>query len=125
MISLCSGKLSQVFMELIDTHAHLTSSDILPNLDAILARAQTAHLQYIINVCLDLASLQAGLDLEKRCAWIRTAGGTHPHDAAKDGDANFDGFAAAARSGRLVAIGETGLDYHYEYSPRPAQQKLF
>ena len=112
-------------MQLIDSHAHLTSSDVLPRLDPILERAQAAQLFRIVNVCTDIKSLEAGLELEKRCPWIRNAGSTTPPDAETAGAAHFGSFAAAARSRQLVAIGETGLDYYYQPSNPKIQQEFF
>ena len=63
---------------LIDSHAHLTSTDRLPDLEAILERAKEAHVHQIINICTDPRSLEVGLALEKRCPWIRNAGSTPP-----------------------------------------------
>lgn len=108
-------------MQLIDSHAHLTS---LLHLEKILERAKESHVHQIVNICTDVLSLEAGLALEKRCPWIRNAGATPPQDLEKEGVSAFDSFAAAARTNRLVAIGETGLDYYYKHST-PSVQKEF
>jgi len=109
---------------LIDTHAHLSSPDELLRLEAILERAKKSHVQQIINICTDPASLEAGFALEKRCPWISNAGATTPHDVDFEGASAFEAFAQAARSHKLVAIGETGLDYYYKHSNPSAQKEL-
>ncbi len=111
-------------MKLIDTHAHLTSPELLPNVDALVERAKLAHLEHIVNICTDPISLKEGLLLEERVPWIRNAGATTPHDVEKEGEECFPLFEQAARAGKLIAIGETGLDYYYEHSNREMQQKF-
>lgn len=111
-------------MQLIDTHAHLTSETLLPAVDSILARAREAHLERIVNICTDPKSLREGLLLSENEPWISNAGATTPHDVEKEGESCFALFAEAAESGKLVAIGETGLDYHYEHSNRKVQQQF-
>lgn len=111
-------------MRLIDTHAHLTSETLLPKVEEILGRAKLAHLERIVNICTDPASLQAGLLLAEKHPWIYNAGATTPHDVEKEGEECFAVFEEAARQGKLIAIGETGLDYHYEHSNRNIQQQF-
>ena len=111
-------------MRLVDSHAHLTSPDVIPRLDGILERAQAKHLYRIVNICTDPKCLEEGLALEKRNPWIRNAGATTPHDVEKEGTSAFEIFAAAARSHQLIAIGETGLDYYYHHAKRSIQQEF-
>ncbi len=109
---------------LIDSHAHLGSSEMIPQIEDVLKRAKAAHVEHILNICTDPQTLCEGISLSKRYSWIRNAGATTPHYAEIDGDKDFSLFAEAARQGFLAAIGETGLDYHYEYSPQSFQKKL-
>lgn len=111
-------------LRLIDTHAHLTSQALLSSLDEILLRAKAAHLQRIVNICTDPSSLRAGLLLQEKESWISNAGATTPHDVEKEGESCFSLFEKAALDGKLIAIGETGLDYHYEHSNRKTQQEF-
>jgi TatD DNase family protein len=90
----------------------------------ILQRAQTAAIASIINICTDPTTLAEGIALHKRIPWIVNAAAITPHDVAMESESSFQTIAAAARSGELVAIGETGLDYHYERSPRTLQQEV-
>lgn len=110
--------------ELIDSHAHLTGSVIFDQLDLILERAQQAGVKAIVNICTDCLSLERGLALSKRCPWIYQAAATTPHDVEKEGEQVFEVMAAAARSGQLKAVGETGLDYYYEHSNRDIQKQF-
>jgi len=108
--------------EYFDSHAHLTSESLLPHLDPILARAREAGVARILNICTDPASLAAGLALASRRPEIQNAGATTPHDVATDGNLAFPIFEQAALTKQIAAVGETGLDYHYEHSPQDIQK---
>lgn len=107
---------------LIDSHAHLTSSLLYDTVDDILSRAQGAGVKSIVNICTDPLSLERGIELSQSYPWVYQAAATTPHDVEKEGEAAFETLAAAARQGHLVAVGETGLDYHYEHSNRDIQK---
>lgn len=110
-------------IKLADSHAHLSYEGIYEEIDAILARAKDRGVTSIINICTNALTLERGLEISSRYPWIRTAASTTPHDVAKDGEAFFPIVKQAAENGLLAAIGETGLDYYYEHSPRDLQQK--
>ena len=107
---------------LIDSHAHLTSPEVLPHLDRILTRAKVAGISHILNICTDPGSLREGLLLSLNHPNIQNAGDTTPHDVLAEGESAFAHFETAVREGKLSAVGETGLDYHYEHSPKDLQQ---
>lgn len=107
---------------MIDSHAHLTGQAVYEQVDAMLQRAQEAHVEAIVNICTDRLTLERGLLLVQRYPWVHNAAATTPHDVEKEGEAEFDFIAQNARSGHLVAVGETGLDYHYQHSARHIQQ---
>lgn len=105
---------------MIDSHAHLTSAVVFPDVEAVIERAKSAGVEKIVNICTDKVSLKEGLDLAKRHKGIYNTAATTPHDVETDG-AHFFPFVEEA-IGELVAIGETGLDYFYEHSPKKLQQ---
>lgn len=107
----------------IDSHAHLTGPDVIDHVEEMLQRAEQHGIKAIVNVCTDQASLDKGLALAKRHRWIFNAAAATPHDVAKIGDSFFPFVARLAREGGLIAIGETGLDYHYEHSPKDLQKE--
>lgn len=109
-------------MGFIDSHAHLTSPEIGADVDKIVDRANLAGVKAIINICTDRLSLEEGLALSKRKKGIFNTAATTPHDVAKEGESFFPFVQAHAKE--LVAIGETGLDYYYEHSPKKAQQEF-
>lgn len=106
-----------------DSHAHL-SSDLFLESESLIRRAVAAKVSRIVNICTDIASLQNGLILAKTHPELVNVGATTPHDVEKEGEVAFPEFEKAAKSNLLVAIGETGLDYHYEHSPKKLQQSF-
>ena len=107
----------------IDSHAHLTGPDVIDHVEEMLQRAEQHDVKAIVNVCTDQASLDKGLALSKRHRWIFNAAAATPHDVSKIGESFFSIVARFAREGGLIAIGETGLDYHYEHSPKDLQKE--
>ena len=108
----------------IDSHAHLTVPSVIDHVEEVLGRAGQKQISKIVNICVDSASLQKGLLLAQRHSSVFNAAATTPHDVAKEGDMFFPQVREAAKSGQFVAIGETGLDYHYEHSPREKQKEF-
>lgn len=106
----------------IDSHAHLTSHDVLPQIDGVIARASAAKVNRIVNICTDETTLREGIALKKRFPFVYNAAAATPHDVEKIGEQFFPLVSKAAESGDLIAIGETGLDFHYEHSNRAVQQ---
>jgi TatD DNase family protein len=109
---------------LIDSHAHLCSTELAEDLHAILERAGAAGVEKIVNIATNPDELARGLALSKRYPWIYNAGSTTPHDVAGEGERCFEFFAAHARRGDLVAVGETGLDYYYWRESAALQQEF-
>ena len=107
----------------IDTHAHLTSDALIEHTQQILTRAQAAKIDKIVNICTDEKSLKAGLLLSRENPWVCNAAATTPHDVEKDGESFFPLVELAIHNKQLIAIGETGLDYHYQHSSKDNQQK--
>ncbi|MBS0615154.1 MAG: TatD family hydrolase [Verrucomicrobia bacterium] len=103
---------------LIDSHAHLSAPPLIDHAEEILQRAQQAHISAIVNICTDESSLEKGLILSQRHPWVYNAAAVTPHDAA-----THQNFLPLIRKhvSKLVAIGETGLDYYYEHSPKEKQ----
>jgi TatD DNase family protein len=114
---------------LVDAHAHVAEPDCDADRAAVLARAAAAGVTTIVCVGAtgsvdsnDPAVALAGTHGDVR---IVVSVGIHPHDAATADDAAFEKLRALAARPGVVALGETGLDYHYDNSPRPAQRDAF
>ncbi len=108
----------------IDSHAHLSEPPLLPHIGEIMRRAKAAQISRIVNICTHPQALIDGLLLSESYPEIVNVGCIPPHDVETQGEGDFSFFADAARSGKLVAIGETGLDYHYEHLPRELQHAV-
>ncbi|MCF7806677.1 MAG: TatD family hydrolase [Simkaniaceae bacterium] len=108
----------------IDSHLHLSSQAFIDDSEQVIERAKAAGVSRLINICTDVVTLQLGLKLSERYPMIYNAGATTPHDVEALGDKEFDAFEQAARQEKLIAIGETGLDYYYEHAPKKIQQQF-
>lgn len=105
-----------------DTHAHLTCDALYKDIDALLQRAKCANITKIANICTDPITFERGLKIAEENPWLYNVGATTPHDVLKEGETAFPIFEKAAKSKQLIAVGETGLDYYYEHSPKELQQ---
>jgi len=112
-------------MELIDSHAHLDAGQFARDLPQVLERARQRGVKYIITVGTDLSSSIKAIEIASRYPFVFASVGVHPHDADKVEGTTLKKLGELARQPRVVAIGETGLDYYRNYSPRPKQQQLF
>ncbi len=110
---------------MIDTHAHLDDAAFSGDLPGVLERAQVAGVDRILAVGTDLPSSRAAVALADGHQSIWAAVGVHPHDAGKLYPADLDELRELARGDRVVAIGETGLDFYRNLAPREAQIAAF
>ena len=112
---------------LIDTHAHLDDERYDKDRDEVIKRAKEAGIEYIITVgCLrDKNDLERAVGLSVKYDFIRPAFGIHPHDAKDVSEDSLNTLRETAIKCDVAAIGETGLDYHYEHSPKDIQKNLF
>ena len=108
----------------IDSHAHLTSDTVLPHIDAILKRAREKGVEKVVNICTDERSLKEGLRLAQTYPWIYNTAATTPHDVDQEGESFFPIVRKCAQEKKLIALGETGLDYYYEHSRKEVQKKF-
>jgi TatD DNase family protein len=104
-------------MRLVDSHCHLQAERFDGDVDTVLDRARAAGLERILVPGWNVASSERALALVGRVAWLDAAVGIHPHDAAKVNDAGWEQIVAWAADERVVAIGETGLDFDRVFSP--------
>ena len=113
---------------LVDSHAHLDFEDYAGDLDAVAARARAAGVERVVLIGLWRAPGSFGNALElaaKDPGYFSPTVGIHPHECAKVPEDDWRAMEALARDARVVGVGETGLDFHYDYSPRPVQEVSF
>ncbi len=111
-------------MDFIDSHAHLTDQNVYENLDEVVKRAKKANVTKIINICTDKDSLEKGLLLSEKYDFIYTAAATTPHLVETQGEDFFPIVEKAIIDKKIIAVGETGLDYYYEYSKKEVQKNF-
>src|SRR4051812_3039008 len=104
---------------MIDSHCHIDGERFAADLPEVLARAREAGVVRMVCVGAghDLSSARASVALAEREADVYATVGVHPHDVAKMTDGDWDELARLAVHPRVVGVGETGLDFHYNYSP--------
>jgi len=112
-------------MELIDTHCHLTFDDLAGDIPAILERSKAAGVTGWITVGTDPNENQKAIDLTNRVENLYAATAIHPHDAKTVTRETIAELKELAQNPKVVAIGETGLDYYYDNSPRQDQRRVF
>jgi TatD DNase family protein len=110
-------------MTWFDTHCHLDSQYNPEGPDAVLARARRAGVSAFLCIGVGgMAQAEQALSIAERHADVYASAGVHPHDAARDGALDF---SALWSHPRVLAVGEVGLDYHYDHSPRDVQAEVF
>src|SRR6478736_3442266 len=112
---------------MIDSHCHLDFADFEADRAAVLARAREAGVTAFVDIGSgrDTSSAREAVALARAEPDVFAAVGVHPHDAAAMTEADWVELEALARAPRVVGVGETGLDYHYDLSPRPAQREVY
>jgi len=111
---------------MVDSHCHIDMPQFDADRDEVVARARAAGLaeMLVIGEVDEGQALQRSLRVAERYGLPATAG-VHPHQARLAEAATYDEISGLAREGRIVAIGEMGLDFHYDYSPRETQREVF
>ena len=110
---------------LVDSYCHLDFPDFASELDAIVARAAQAGVGHMVTISTRVRRHDQVLAIAERFANVTCSVGTHPHHADEELDITAADLVARAVHPKVVAIGEAGLDYHYDNSPRDAQEQGF
>ncbi len=109
----------------IDSHAHIFYEDFRADLDGVMARAAASGIAAIVCPGTNLATSRESVELAGRFTSVWATVGIHPHEASTADGKTFDELLALSADPRVVAIGEIGLDYHYDFAPRDVQRELF
>ena len=110
---------------LIDSHVNLHAPQFADDREAVIQRARAAGVALMVTISDRLSSLPAIRAISDANADIWHTVGIHPHEAKDEPDLQAERLVALADHPRTVGIGETGLDFHYDLSPRPVQAKVF
>jgi len=108
---------------LVDSHCHLDFPDFKDELDGVVTRAKAAGIGRMVTISTRVRRQDGLLAICERFADVFSSVGTHPHYAHEELDVDADDLVARTRNPKVVAIGEAGLDYHYDNSPRAAQER--
>ena len=106
---------------LVDSHCHLDFPDFAAELDEVVARARAAGIGRLVTICTRVRKHAQVLAVAEKFPEIYCSVGTHPHNAHEELDIDAKALIALTKNPKVVAIGEVGLDYHYDNSPRDAQ----
>lgn len=112
-------------MVFVDTHIHLTDRRFEADLDAVLERSRAAGVTAWMTIGTSPFDADAAAALAERVAGVFFAAGMHPHHAADWNDGSAERLRAILSSPRALALGEIGLDYHYDFAPREVQRRVF
>ncbi len=110
---------------LIDSHCHLDYLERDQDLDAVVARAARAGVGAMVTICTKLTEFEKVRAIAERYRQVYCTVGVHPHEAAEEGQGDPARLIALAEHPKVIGIGETGLDYYYEHSPRGPQRDSF
>lgn len=110
---------------LFDSHAHLNNKMSDKDRAAMVAAIEASDLDYVMDIGFDLASSKLAADHAAKYPWCYAAAGFHPHDAENMDDMDLIMIKGLAKKNKVMAIGEIGLDFHYDRSPRDIQREVF
>ena len=112
-------------MFLIDSHAHLDFRRFDKDRELVIQRAREKGLAAVVNIGTDLDASRASIELAEQYAFIYASVGVHPHGAKAVTPPLLDRLRSLAQHQKVVAVGEIGLDYYRDLSPRPVQRRVF
>lgn len=110
---------------MIDSHCHLTYPQLASQFDGVLERARAAGVERMITIGTSVADAARAIALCRRHDHIRCAVGIHPHHSNEAAPGDIERLAEMEREPVVLALGEMGLDYHYDFSPRDVQRRIF
>ena len=114
-------------MKLVDSHCHLDDEKFVPDFEQVLQRALDAGVERLMAIGTGDGppDLEVAVRLADAYPFVYATVGVHPHDAAKARPESFDRLRALLDHPKVLALGEIGLDYHYDFSPRDVQREVF
>lgn len=110
---------------IIDTHAHIVCDTLYPQVEEIIERAKNAGVTRILCICLSIEEVQRAFALQKQYDMIDIAAGFHPSDLNELSEADWKQMESILKDERILAVGEIGLDYHWDDVDKDIQKKAF
>jgi len=126
-MTLMTNSISEIDFDapLIDSHCHLDFPDFAEELDEVVARAKRAGISHMVTISTHLSRFPGVLAVAERFDNIFCTVGIHPHEAGTEIEVTADALVELSEHPKVVGIGETGLDFYYEHSPRDVQERQF
>ncbi len=112
-------------MMFVDSHVNLHGEKFADDLNEVIARSSQANVSAMLNICCNLKDMATVLDVANMGDNMWASVGTHPHDAKDNPDISAADICAFTDHPKVIGIGETGLDFHYNYSDKAAQLRNF
>lgn len=110
---------------IVDSHCHLDFPELYADLDGVIARAKNAGVGCMLTICTSVASIPKVLGIAEKHPEVYAAIGIHPHRVEENGVLPVEQIVSWTEHPKVIGIGETGLDYHYDKSPRDMQRQSF
>ena len=110
---------------LVDSHVNLHGEKFAEDLDAVVSRAHEAGIGTMLNICCNISDYDDVVAVAERYKHMWASVGTHPHDAKENPDISAQQLIDLSKHPKVIGIGETGLDFHYNYSDKAAQLHNF
>lgn len=111
-------------MKIFDTHAHLLDEAFDADRDELIASLPEKGVTHVMEACCDEAGIDRVTELVQRVPFFYGSAGVHPHSASEWNGGTADHIRAALQNEKMLAVGEIGLDYHYDFSPRDVQKRV-
>lgn len=108
-----------------ESHAHYNDEQFNEDRDEILSNLKNHNVGYVVNIGADMKSSLESIKLSEKYDFVYASVGVHPHDAKNVKEEDYDTLKEWLQKDKVVALGEIGLDYHYDYSPREKQIEVF
>jgi len=112
-------------LQIVDSHCHLNDPKFQGDFEDVLTRAEQAGVSHMTTICTSLGEFEEVAAIAEAHAHIYASLGIHPHEVEKEAHVTYDDIAKHAVHPKVIGIGETGLDFYYEHSPRALQEKFF
>ena len=113
------------YTNIFDSHAHYESNRFNGDRHELLSRLPQQGVRYVLNAASDIKTAQAGIAIAGKYEYIYASAGFHPHEAKSAADGYIEQLRELLQKPKVQAVGEIGLDYHYDFSPRPTQLRVF
>lgn len=110
---------------IFDSHAHYDDEKFSTDVEAVLQKIQQSGVERVVNAASDIPSSYRGLELAEKHSFLYSAAGVHPHEAEDVQEDYLKVIEKLTEHPKVVAVGEIGLDYHYDFSPRDIQKRVF